>query len=144
MKNQTLLCFDFGEKRIGTAIGQTVTATATALSTIKTINNKPDWNEIKNLIDEWQPDQLIVGQPYMLDGSRQNMTDAAERFSRQLAGRFKIPVDMIDEQLSSFEARRKLKSTRNLDPVAAKLILETWLNKNNKLNNRQDKHHQEN
>ena len=137
MKNLTLLCFDFGNKRIGTAVGQTITASATALTTIKTINDKPNWKEIENLIKEWEPDKLIVGQPYTLDGTRQEMTDAAERFSRQLAGRFNLPVDMIDEQLSSFEARRELKSTRNLDPVAAKLILETWLNQNIETNDRQ-------
>ena len=58
------------------------------------------------------------------------MTGLAERFCRQLKGRFKLPVEMIDEQLSSFEARRELKSTRDLDPVAARLILETWLREN--------------
>ncbi len=130
MKNQTLLCFDYGEKRIGTAIGQTITATATALEIIKQINNKPDWKTIKSLIEEWQPNKLIVGHPFTLEGERQVMTDAAEKFSRQLQGRFNLPVDLIEEQLSSFEARRVLKSTRELDAVAAKLILETWLNEN--------------
>ncbi len=126
----TLLCFDCGKKRIGTAVGQTITATATALETINTINNKPDWENISRLIKEWSPDKLIVGKPLQLDGSRQEMTDIAERFSRQLEGRFHIPVEMIEEQLSSYEARRELKSTRDLDAVAARLILETWLREN--------------
>ena len=130
MSNQTLLCFDCGIKRIGTAVGQTITSTATALEIIKTINNKPDWNSISRLIDEWGPDLLIVGQPYQLDGSRQEMTDIAERFSRQLEGRYQIKVEMIEEQLSSYEARRELKSTYDLDAVAARLILETWLSEN--------------
>jgi putative Holliday junction resolvase len=65
------------------------------------------------------------------------MTDAAEKFSRQLAGRFKLPIEMTEEQLSSYEARRELKSTRNLDAVAARLILETWLNENLDQNHRQ-------
>ncbi len=130
MNNQTLLCFDYGEKRIGTAVGQSITATATALETIKVDNGKPDWNDIDRLINEWNPSILIVGHPFTLDGDRQEMTDAAERFSRQLKGRFKIPVELIDEQLSSFEARREIKSTRELDPVAARLILETWLREN--------------
>ena len=80
------------------------------------------------LIEEWNPEKLIVGQPLTLDGERQEMTAIAEQFSRQLENRYKLPVEMVEEQLSSFEARRHLKSTRNLDPVAAKLILETWLN----------------
>lgn len=130
MSNQTLLCFDCGIKRIGTAVGQTITSTATALEIIKTINNKPDWNSITRLINEWGPDLLIVGKPYQLDGSRQEMTDIAERFSRQLEGRYQIKVEMIEEQLSSYEARRELKSTYELDAVAARLILETWLSEN--------------
>ena len=130
MSNQTLLCFDCGIKRIGTAVGQTITSTATALEIIKTINNKPDWNSITRLINEWGPDLLIVGKPYQLDGSRQEMTDIAERFSRQLEGRYQIKVEMIEEQLSSYEARRELKSTYELDAVAARLILETWLREN--------------
>ncbi len=129
--NITLLCFDCGKKRIGTAVGQTITATATALETIKTINNKPDWENISCLIKEWDPDKLVVGKPLQLDGSRQEMTEIAERFSRQLEGRFQLPVEMIEEQLSSYEARRELKSTYDLDAVAARLILETWLSENN-------------
>ena len=82
------------------------------------------------MINEWGPDMLIVGKPYQLDGSRQEMTDIAERFSRQLEGRYQIKVEMIEEQLSSYEARRELKSTYELDAVAARLILETWLSEN--------------
>ena len=130
MKNQTLLCFDCGIKRIGTAVGQTITATATELEIINTINNKPDWDNISRLIKEWSPDRLVVGKPLQLDGSRQEMTALAERFSRQLEGRYHLPVDLVEEQLSSYEARRELKSTRELDAVAARLILETWLNEN--------------
>lgn len=131
MSNQTLLCFDCGKKRIGVAVGQTITATATALEIIKTINDKPDWENISRLIKEWSPDRIIVGKPLQLDGTRQEMTDIAERFSRQLEGRYHIPVEMMEEQLTSYEARRELKSTYDLDAVAARLILETWLSENN-------------
>ena len=137
MKNQTLLCFDYGAKRIGSAIGQTITATATALEIIKVVNKKPNWGKIEHLIEEWRPDKLIVGHPFTLEGDRQEMTDAAERFGRQLEGRFKLPVELIEEQLSSYEARRELKSTRDLDAVAARLILETWLSENIDQNHRQ-------
>ncbi len=137
MKNQTLLCFDYGKKRIGLAVGQTITATATALEIIKVVNKKPNWEKIEHLIEEWRPDKLIVGHPFTLDGERQEMTDAAEKFGRQLEGRFKLPVELIEEQLSSYEARRELKSTRDLDAVAARLILETWLRENIDQNHRQ-------
>lgn len=137
MKNQTLLCFDYGKKRIGSAVGQTITATATALEIIKVVNKKPNWENIEHLIEEWRPDKLIVGHPFTLDGERQEMTDAAEKFGRQLEGRFKLPVELIEEQLSSYEARRELKSTRDLDAVAARLILETWLSENIDQNHRQ-------
>lgn len=137
MKIQTLLCFDYGEKRIGSAVGQTITATATALEIIKVENRKPNWKKIEQLIAEWRPDKLIVGHPFTLDGDRQEMTDAAERFGRQLEGRFQLPVELIAEQLSSYEARRELKSTRDLDAVAARLILESWLNENINQNHRQ-------
>ena len=138
MKNRTLLCFDYGEKRIGSAIGQTVTATATALQIIKVVNRKPNWEKIEYLIEEWRPDKLIVGHPLTLEGGRQKMTDAAEKFGRQLNGRFKLPVEFIEEQLSSYEARRELKSTYDLDSVAARLILETWLRDNILENHRQN------
>ena len=137
MYNKTLLCFDYGEKRIGVAVGQTVTSTATALQTVLVINKKPDWEAIRILIDEWKPDKFIVGHPFTLHGTRQKMTDAAERFSRQLKHRFKLPVDLIDEQLSSYEAQQELKSTRNLDPTSAKLILETWFRENTNFEHRQ-------
>ena len=137
MYNKTLLCFDYGEKRIGVAVGQTVTSTATALQTVLVINKKPDWEAIKILTDEWKPDKFIVGHPFTLHGTRQKMTDAAERFSRQLKHRFKLPVDLIDEQLSSYEAQQELKSTRNLDPTSAKLILETWFRENTNFEHRQ-------
>ncbi|MCG8379619.1 MAG: Holliday junction resolvase RuvX [Proteobacteria bacterium] len=135
MNNQTLLCFDYGKKRIGAAVGQTVTGTATALETIMITGGKPDWDNIEYLIERWNPNKLIVGQPLTLEGDRQEMTEAAEKFTRQLQNRFNISVEMIEEQLSSYEARRELKSTRNLDPVAARLILETWLNENSSNNN---------
>jgi putative Holliday junction resolvase len=73
-----------------------------------------------------------------LEGGRQKMTDAAEKFGRQLNGRFKLPVEFIEEQLSSYEARRELKSTYDLDSVAARLILETWLRDNILENHRQN------
>ncbi len=124
--NQILFCFDVGQKRIGTAVGQTITRTATPLEIIKVRQNKPDWDRIATLLQEWQPDKLIVGYPLHMDDDRQEMTEQVDRFIRQLQGRFHIPTESIDERLSSYEARQRIKSTYNVDAVAAQVILETW------------------
>ena len=126
----TLLCFDFGTKRIGVAVGQFITQTATPLETVKNKNKRPDWDHIKRLIDEWQPDALIVGVPLNMMGEMQEMTVASEKFMRQLHGRFHLPVYDVDERLSSFEAAQRTGKTTDLDPVAAQAILETWFAEN--------------
>ncbi|MET0108006.1 MAG: Holliday junction resolvase RuvX [Candidatus Thiodiazotropha sp.] len=128
----TLLGFDFGSRKIGVAVGQTVTGTATALETLHLVNHKPDWQRIASLIEEWRPQALVVGLPLDVDDSETDATQPALRFSRQLEGRFHIKVYLADERYSSFEARDRLghkaKRLENYDAVAAKLILETWLN----------------
>lgn len=123
----TLICFDYGRKRIGVAVGQTITGTATPLETISVEKGVPDWRRIKEILDKWRPHALVIGDPVNLDGSSQPMSLASDRFVRQLSARFDYPVYRIDERLSSYEARARLKDTRNLDPVAAQVILETWL-----------------
>ncbi len=127
---KSLLCFDFGTKRIGVAVGQTITQTATPLQTVRNKNNHPDWNNIEQLIDEWQPDALVVGLPLNMMDEVQEMTIASEKFMRQLHGRFHLPVYSIDERLSSFEAAQRTGKTTDLDPVAAQAILETWFAEN--------------
>jgi putative Holliday junction resolvase len=127
-----LLGFDYGTRKIGVAVGQTVTGTATPLETLQLINSKPDWERIANLIEEWRPEALVVGLPLDVDDSETDATQSALRFSRQLAGRFHLKVHLADERYSSFEARDRLnhkaKRWEEYDAVAAKLILETWLN----------------
>lgn len=133
MSIQQVLGFDFGEQRIGVASGQTITGSASPLSTLKSVNNKPDWAAIEKLINQWQPDALIVGLPFYLDGSRSEMTERAEKFSRQLEGRFHLPVYTHNEALSSFEAERFLQSKKkqhdkqDIDKIAAALIVQSWL-----------------
>ena len=128
----TLLGFDYGTRKIGVAVGQTLTRTATPLETLRLGNQKPDWGRIAELIDEWQPEALVVGLPLDVDDSETDATEPARRFSRQLEGRFKLKVYMADERFTSFEARERLghkaKRIEEYDAVAAKLILETWLN----------------
>ena len=123
----TLIGFDYGEVRIGVAVGQTLTGTATPLETIAVSNGNPDWARIDQIIAEWQPRALVVGDPLHMDGTPQYMTQAANAFADTLARRYRLPVYRADERLSSWEAKGRLKDTRNLDPIAAQAILETWL-----------------
>jgi putative Holliday junction resolvase len=128
----TLLGFDYGSRKIGVAVGQTVTGTATALETLQLVSQKPDWKRIEALIEEWKPQALVVGLPLDVDDSETDATQPALRFSRQLEGRFHLKVYLADERFTSFEARDRLghkaKQLEDYDAVAAKLILETWLN----------------
>ena len=127
----SLMGFDYGTAKIGIAIGQTVTGTATPLTTLRAVQQKPDWKGISNLINEWLPEALVVGLPYNLDDSEADIADKARRFARQLEGRYHLPVHMADERLTSMIARQQLdrapKNFEELDAIAAKLILETWL-----------------
>lgn len=131
----TVMGFDFGGKRIGIAIGQTLTGSASPLTTLTNVNNKPDWDKIEALLKEWKPQALIVGLPTLLDGTKTEMTLRADKFSRRLHGRFGLPVFTVSETLSSFEAEGQLKNSKKIsqqnkheiDKMAAALITETWL-----------------
>ena len=128
---QRVLGFDYGPRKIGIAVGQTLTGTASPLQTLRAVKEKPDWNGIGGLIETWQPDALVVGLPYNMDDTEAELAARAKRFARQLEGRYRRKVYLIDERLTSFEARRwmsdSIKRVEDLDAVAAKLILETWL-----------------
>ncbi len=128
---RTLLGFDYGHKRIGVAVGQTLTATATPLTTVRVTAAEPDWAGIGELIETWQPDALVVGIPLNMDGTEQATTRTAREFGRELARRFRLPVHSADERLSTVEARRRLveagRHALDEDPVAAQIILEAWL-----------------
>lgn len=129
----TLVCFDYGKKRIGIAVGQTLTGTASPLQTIAVNKGVPDWDTISKIVREWKPAALVVGYPLNMDGTTQTMTHAATRFMNQLRHRFRLAVYQADERLSSYEAQSRMKSTRNIDAVAAQAILETWLSENHVL-----------
>ena len=127
---KTLIAFDFGERRIGAAVGQTVTRTATPLETIPVRREKPDWNAIDRLIGAWKPDALVVGLPLNMDGTEQRVTAQARRFANRLHGRSGLPVHLADERLSTREAWTRLveggSRRSGPDPVAAQVILEGW------------------
>ncbi len=134
MPEQTVLGFDFGSKRIGIAVGQTLTKQARPLTQIKN-NVEPDWQMLDHLINEWQPKTLIIGLPLNMDGTLSNVAKAAKRFSQRLQQRYQLPTDLIDERLSSREARIRLQyegqkkpDKKAINSMAAQIILEDWLN----------------
>ncbi|MGJ0428008.1 Holliday junction resolvase RuvX [Methylobacter sp.] len=135
--SDTYLGFDFGNKKIGVAVGQTTTGTASPLQTIRSINQTPNWDVIGKLIQQWQPAGLVVGISRQADGSDNPVTPRMLKFCRQLEGRYHLPVYQQDESLSTFEAKQMLfddvgvnatKLWEVQDQLAAQLILQTWLN----------------
>ena len=104
----TFLGFDFGYKKIGVAVGETLTKTASPLQTIRSINQSPDWQIISKLIQEWRPAGLVVGISRQSDGSDNPVTPRIIKFCHQLQGRYQLPVYQQDETLSTFEAKQML------------------------------------
>lgn len=133
---RTFLGFDYGLKNIGVAVGQELTNTASPLAVIKAQNGIPNWDDIQKLLDQWQPDLLIIGLPLNMDGTEQTMTKAARKFGNRLNGRFQIAVEWQDERLSTYEALDQLgihskldaKHRDDVDRISAQLILQSWLN----------------
>lgn len=134
VRRGTVLAFDFGEKRIGVAVGEWELRQAHGLTTIRSEANAERFACIAALIDEWKPLGLVVGLPVALDGTPHAMTARCTRFANQLRGRFGLPVDYADERLSSVEAEERLRETghnaksakSHLDAVAAQIILQTF------------------
>ncbi len=136
----TLLGFDYGLRRIGVAVGQRLTATATALTTLTARDGQPDWAQIGALLAEWQPDALVVGRPCHADGTDSALSEATDRFARRLHGRFGLQVYRMDERLSSQRAEQHLLEERrrggrrrdkaDIDRIAAQIILQDWLDQN--------------
>ena len=131
-----LLGFDYGSKQIGVAVGQVITGQARELCVLKAQNGVPDWHKVEALMREWQPDALVVGLPLNMDGSPSDMSTRAEKFSRQLHGRFHLPVHTHDERLTTYAAKgeqiargQRSNSYRDnpVDALAAALLLEGWL-----------------
>ena len=136
-----VIAFDFGLKRTGVAVGNTITGSATPECTLTSKNNQPDWDSISTLFKEWQPTQVVVGMPTELDGSENPLNKKIQRFCNQIEGRYNIKVDQENEQFTSIEAARRLKQLRQsgrkkkinkdeVDKIAASIILENWIKKN--------------
>lgn len=117
---QTALAFDYGEKRIGVAVGNSLTQTAEPLQIIINSNLNERFQRIASLIQEWQPSILVVGLPRHLDGVEHEMTQKAKRFGNQLHGRFALPVVWVDERYTSVAV------DEGNDALAAQLILQQY------------------
>ena len=133
----TYLGFDFGNKKIGVAVGHLMTGIASPLLTLRSINQNPDWDGITKLVKEWLPAGFIVGISRQADGSDNPITPRMLKFCRQLDGRYHLPVFQQDETLSTFEAKQMLFDDINVsatklwavqDQLAAQLVLQAWLN----------------
>ena len=125
----TLMGFDYGARRVGIAVGQTVTGSASPLTILQQPASAEFWRQLDRLMAEWRPDALIVGQPLHADGSSGATTQAAAAFGTQLGERYRLPVIGVDERLTSWEAdqvARELPASRR-DAVAASLILMTYI-----------------
>lgn len=135
---RTLLGFDVGLRWIGVAVGQELTTSARPLTTLRCQPQQPDWATLDRLMADWQPAALVVGLPRLADGSTSAVSQAAQRFGRALHDRYRLPVALMDERLSSHEAadhlrqatppgRRYRPAKAAVDALAAALILESWL-----------------
>ncbi len=136
--SETVMAFDFGEQRIGVAIGETLLGQARALATVAESANDRRFAAIGRLIAEWRPARLVVGLPRHIDDAEHEFAARCERFARQLEGRYRLPVEMADERYSSAIAetrlsgdKRKLKA--QLDAAAAAVILQAWFDQHNSI-----------
>ena len=136
---KAILAIDFGGRRIGIASGSVVAGTSSRITTLQADNGVPKWAQLDSIINEWLPDLLVVGMPYNMDGTESAMSVRAKEFATTLADRYDLPVDTVDERLTSTEAKSILKEQRRLgiktkkinksdiDSLAACLIADSWL-----------------
>ncbi|ATC93605.1 Holliday junction resolvase RuvX [Pseudoalteromonas tunicata] len=131
---RTVLGFDFGTRSIGIAVGQEITGSASPLKAINARDGIPNWDEIAAIVNEWQPDLLVVGLPLNMDGTNQEVTFQAKKFANRLHNNYGLPVETQDERLTTADAKSQLfaqggfkKLTKgNVDSMSALLILESY------------------
>lgn len=135
---EVVLAFDYGERRIGVAVGQATTGTASPAGVVD-VSGSPDWGALERCVRAWSPARLVVGLPCNMDGTETALTRSCRAFADELSRRFGLPVDFVDERLTSVAAAAELRDARrsgararrirreDIDAHAARLILETWL-----------------
>ena len=126
-----ILAFDYGTHHIGVAVGQTITKTSSPLVVLNVAREgKEIWNTISKLIDEWKPDQLLVGKPLNMDGTPSEMMKKVDSFFKKLQKITNIPCELVDERLTSFEAKQLMRTDTKgdrIDDLAAKIFLDQWI-----------------
>lgn len=135
MHESIVLAFDFGTRRIGVAVGEMMLGSARPLTTISAEANDARFAAIGKLVEEWRPAALVVGLPLSLDGEASDMTERCKRFARQLEGRYRLPVALVDERLTSVAAEEQLRQRglgwqrrkETLDAEAAAVLLQAFL-----------------
>ena len=133
--HETVIAIDFGLRNIGVAVGNTLSLTSSPLTILQARDGVPDWNALSAILDEWQPNRVLVGNPLNMDDSESDMGRQAAQFARRIEGRFGLKVTLVDERLSSREAKANALATGHrgdfantpVDDEAAAIILTTWL-----------------
>ncbi|NKC00387.1 MAG: Holliday junction resolvase RuvX [Pseudomonadales bacterium] len=133
MSTDTVIAFDFGLRYTGVAIGQTLTGTARGVATLRCRDGKPKWYELNKIVDEFQPQRLIVGLPLHMDGQESEMSELARAFAEQLRQRYRLEITLQDERLTSKIAALKLADAKDIGiaqtdhELAACMICNDWL-----------------
>ncbi len=128
------MAFDFGTKNIGIAIGQEITGSSQTFYTVKANQGEPEWTQLDKVVFDWNPKLFIVGDPLNFDGSESDMKEKSDKFSYQIQKKYKIPVKLVDERLTTKEARERIKegvdmslrSSNDIHQISAQIILESW------------------
>tara|TARA_B100000700_G_scaffold93898_1_gene105934 strand:+ start:166 stop:558 length:393 start_codon:yes stop_codon:yes gene_type:complete len=127
-----IVAFDFGEKKIGVAVGQTSTYTSSPLQVIFNNHDKVNWNEISILLEEWRPELILVGKPLNMDGTDSEIMKKVDIFYKKLKSLYDAKFEYVDERLTTFEARDILKenNVETVDANAAKILIDNWFSIN--------------
>ena len=127
-----IIAFDYGEKKIGVAVGQTSTNTSSPLKVIFNNHGKVNWDEINSLSKEWNPDLIILGKPLNMDGTGSEVMKKVDKFYNNLMKIYKARYEYVDERLTTFEAKEILKDNKAelVDANAAKILIDNWFNIN--------------
>ena len=125
-----IIAFDYGEKKIGVAVGQTSTNTSSPLKVIFNNHGKVNWDEINSLLNEWNPDLIILGKPLNMDGTESEVMKKVDKFYNNLMKIYKARYEYVDERLTTFEAKEILKDNKAelVDANAAKILIDNWFN----------------
>tara|TARA_B100000945_G_C20324658_1_gene569378 strand:+ start:455 stop:859 length:405 start_codon:yes stop_codon:yes gene_type:complete len=131
-----IIAFDYGEKKIGVAVGQTSTNTSSPLQIIFNKDNKTNWISISSLLYEWKPNLILLGKPLNMDGSDSEIMKKVDKFYKELKSIYDADIEFVDERLTTFEAREILKDEKhdNVDAHAAKILIDNWFDINREKN----------